>query len=57
MILYPQPVKNQPDLCSLGMVGETQVFRASLDLEASDLGAEEGAFGAAIIKEIINKSA
>lgn len=57
MILYPQPVRNQPAVCSLGMVGETQVFRASLDLEAADLGAEEGAFGAAIIQDFLNKSA
>jgi 5-methylcytosine-specific restriction enzyme subunit McrC len=52
MILYPQPVKNQNAVCSLGMVGETQVFRASLDLEAADLGFEESAFGAAILQQI-----
>lgn len=57
MILYPQPVKNQTAVCSLGMVGETQVFRASLDLEAADLGIEEGAFGAAIMQQLREQSA
>ena len=57
MILYPQPVKNQPAVCSLGMVGATQIFRVSLDLEAADLGTEEGAFGAAIIQQLREESA
>lgn len=52
MILYPQPVKNQAAVCSLGMVGKTQVFRTSLDLEAADLGTEEGAFGTAMMQQL-----
>ncbi len=48
MILYPQPVKHQPPVCSLGMIGQTQVFRGSLNLETTDLEAEESAFGSAI---------
>lgn len=52
MILYPQLVKNQEPVCSLGMIGTTQILRASLDLQAVDLPAEERSFVAAIQKKI-----
>ena len=52
MIVYPQPVKNQASVCSIGMVGNIQVFRASLDLNAPDLKSEEHCFAAAIRQQV-----
>lgn len=52
MILYPQPIKDQASVCSIGMVGAIQVFRASLDLKAADLKAEEKSFANAVRQQL-----
>jgi 5-methylcytosine-specific restriction enzyme subunit McrC len=52
MILYPQPIKDQAPVCSIGMIGPIQVLRASLDLKAADLKAEEKSFATAILKQL-----
>ena len=52
VILYPQKLGERQSLSSLGLIGETKVYRAGLDLGVQDLKFEEESLGAALMQEL-----
>ena len=52
VILYPQKLGGGRSLSSLGLIGETQVYRAGLDLSVQHLESEEESFGVALMEEL-----
>jgi 5-methylcytosine-specific restriction enzyme subunit McrC len=48
MVLYPERPTNYPSLVKVGTVGSVSVYNGHIDLAATNIRAEERAFGAAV---------
>ena len=51
IVVYPETPADGSEFCSIGMIGAIRVYRASLDLNAIDLDAEESRFAEAVFGE------
>ena len=52
IVVYPEVPSGSKKFCSIGMVGSIQLYRASLDLNATDLDADEQRFAESVFMAV-----
>ena len=52
IVVYPETPSGSREFCSIGMIGGIQLYRASLDLNATDLDAEEQRFAESVFMAV-----
>ena len=52
IVVYPETWSGSKEFCSIGMIGAIQLYRATLDLNAPDLDAEERRFAESVFMAV-----